>query len=379
MRLSNRTLQPLPAWQSENLFFSATAWFSHLMQDIQQATRTVDIQTYIFEMDSVGQPLLDALCAAAQRGVQVRVIVDGVGSARAAAQLQQQLSAQGASFQIYHPLPWEWVSTQLEKDAWFLRAFKRLLYINERQHSKLCLIDENIAWVGSFNITDDHIENNGKGLDWKDCGARVTGERCLLFREFFDAIWFDDVKKLSPRFLFHPITNVSRLLRKRRLRTLLQSIFSAKENVWVISAYFSPVQSIIRALKKAAKRGVDVRVMVPAHSDVAFFPALASTYYADLLKAGVHIYEYKGGILHTKMLLVDSDVYLGSSNMNHRSILHDVELDIQLFSDISHRDAKTDFVNSLQSCREITVENLSKFYTWLLVLGQIPRWLRYWL
>lgn len=379
MLSAHKGAQPLPPWRSEQVFFSATQWYASFLQGIHQAKHAICLQTYIFELDTVGEPVLQALCAAAERGVAVRVMVDGVGSSKAIPFLKVRLERVGAQFQVFHPLPWAWVSDRAEHSGMWLRFFQRLLRVNNRQHSKLCLVDHEYAWVGSFNITDDHLENNGRGQDWKDCGAQVTGERCRLLREFFDVVWFDDVKKLSPYFLFHPMTNFSKDLRRRRLRVLLQHIHAAKQRVWIVSAYFSPVPRIVIALKKAARRGVDVCVMTPAHSDVRFFPALASTYYADLLRADVKIYEYEQGILHSKLMLVDDNVLLGSSNMNHRSILHDTELDISLFCASSRTQVIQDFSQSLIQCREITLKDMGRFRTWLLLIGQIPRLLRYWL
>jgi cardiolipin synthase len=379
MRLSLGNISPLPVWHSEQVYFSASQWFVDLQRDISCARHSIFLQTYIFDIDVVGKPLLQALCDAAQRGVAVCVIVDGVGSAKAASSLQKTLTVSGAKFQIYHPLPWDWMYNRLESGDWFSRFFERLLQFNNRQHSKLCLIDNQLAWVGSFNVTDDHVENNGRGPDWKDCGVCVTGERCLLLHEFSQALWFDDIRRLSPYFLFHPITNFSPILRKRRMRVMLQQMHAAKDRIWIVSAYFAPIQSIVRALKKASRRGVDVHIMVPEHSDVGFFPALSSTYYADLLRAGVHIHEYEKGMLHTKLMLIDDSVLIGSSNMNHRSLLHDVELDIQLFSLQAKKDIADDFISSIENCRTITLENISRFYAWLLAFGQIPRLLRYWL
>ena len=379
MRLSREGISPLPEWGSEQIYFSATQWFSGLQHDIDAAKHSIYLQTYIFEIDSVGESLLKALCNASQRGVDVRVIVDGVGSASATDFLQQVLHGNHSTLHVYHPLPWNWITNRLEQDDWLARFFERIMRMNNRQHSKLCLIDNSVAWTGSFNITYDHIENNGRGLDWKDCGVRVSGDRCVLFNEFFNAVWNHDINRLSPYFLFHPITNFSPSLRKRRLRTLLQDIHGARQRIWIVSAYFSPIQRIINALKKASLRGVDVRIMVPAHSDVGFFPALASTYYADLLRAGIHIHEYENGILHSKHMLIDKTVIVGSSNMNHRSTLHDVELDIELFSEESRLIMEKSFLHDLVGCREITLENLSRFYAWLLAFGRIPRFLRYWL
>jgi cardiolipin synthase len=379
MRISRHSISPLPEWTSEQIYFSATQWFADIQRDINSAQQSICLQTYIFDIDAVGESLLDALCSASQRGVEVRVIVDGVGSADATAFLQQKLNSNKADLHIYHPLPWHWAVTRLERGGWLARFLGRFAFMNNRQHSKLCLIDGCIAWTGSFNITYDHIENNGRGLDWKDCGVRVSGERCLLFSEFFHAVWSQNVNLLSPYFLFHPVTNFSPALRKRRLRTLLQQIHGAQKRVWIASAYFSPIQHIVRALKKASARGVDVQVMAPAHSDIGFFPALASTYYVDLLRAGIHIHEYDEGILHSKHMLIDDTVIVGSSNMNHRSALHDVEMDIELFSIESIELMERDFIGSVKKCREITLENIGRFYAWLLAFGQIPRMLRYWL
>lgn len=376
---SRMAQEPLPLWGSERLFFSASQWYEGIQTDIATARQSICLQTYIFNLDTVGEPLLRALCAASRRGIAVRVIVDGIGSSAAIQHMQQVLRANGAQLHVYHPLPWQWIANRLERGDWLTRMLSRLAVVNNRQHSKLCLIDGHTAWTGSFNITDDHIENHARGMDWKDCGVRVTGERCLLFREFFDAVWNQDVERLSSHFLYHPVTNFSPALRKTRLRTLLQQIHRAKRRIWIASAYFAPVPRIVRALKKAGKRGVDVRVVVPAHSDVRFFPALASTYYADLLRAGVQIYEYEAGILHSKSMLIDEAALIGSSNMNHRSMLHDIELDVGIFTADACAALEHDFIAGMQQSRAITLENLGHFYAWLLAFGQIPRLLRYWL
>jgi cardiolipin synthase len=379
MPLSRHAHAPLPAWGSERVYLSASQWFADLQRDIDAARHTICLQTYIFAIDSVGQPLLEALCRASQRGVQVRVVVDGIGSAGAIDFLQKKLHGNHAELHVYHPLPWHWAATRLERGDWLTRFLTRFAVVNNRQHSKLCVVDGHTAWTGSYNITHDHLEKPGPALDWKDCGARVTGERCLLLREFFDAVWEQDIERLSSHFLYHPVTNFSPALRKKRQRTVLQHIHQARERIWIASAYFAPIPSIVRALKKASLRGIDTRVLVPAHSDVKFFPALASTYYADLLRAGIRIHEYEYGILHSKHMVIDDTVIIGSSNMNHRSALHDIELDIELFTAESRNVLEGDFIASLQQCREITLANLSRFYAWLLAFGQIPRLLRYWL
>ena len=106
MYIRQQELQPLPPWDSERVFFSATQWFAGLLADVASATQTIYLQTYIFTLDTVGGPLLQSLCAAAERGVKVCLIVDGVGSAGALTVLQKKLAASNAQLHVYNPLPW---------------------------------------------------------------------------------------------------------------------------------------------------------------------------------------------------------------------------------------------------------------------------------
>ncbi len=375
----NATMEPLPPWETEKLFLTAADWFDQVLRDVGGAQYRIELQTYIFQLDAIGRPLLDALCAASARGVVVRVLVDGIGSSEALDVLQQRLVSQGAELHVFNPLPWRWAAAQSEPGDWFSRFTSRWAKLNNRQHSKLCLVDNAIAWVGSYNVTASHLSQAGRNNNWKDAGVRVTGSRCILLREFFDAVWFHDVEKLSVHFLLHPLTNFSPALRKRRLRVLLISLNAAQERIWISSAYFSPVPQIVRALKNASARGVDVRILVSERSDVSFFPALSNTYYADLLNAGIHLHVCEDVILHTKHLLIDSQVVIGSSNMNHRSVLHDVELDVEVFSPAVLQAVEEDFIQNFQQNTEVTVERVNRLSMWLLMLGHIPRLLRYWL
>lgn len=371
--------QPLPRWETEQLFLMAEDWFDALLRDVGNAQHSIDLQTYIFALDDIGRPLLDALCRASERGVTVRVMVDGVGSRSAIDVLQQRLQNVGAALFVYHPLPWRWAAARLERSDRLSRFISRLTRMNNRNHSKLCLVDGQAAWVGSYNITASHLMSTVGGLPWKDAGVRVTGARCSLLGEFFDALWYHDIERLSIRFLFHPMTNFSPALRKRRLRVLLTLLGSAQERVWISSAYFAPVPHLLRALKKASRRGVDVRILVSARSDVPFFPALSSTYFADLLRAGIHIHEYRAGMLHTKLLQVDKHLVIGSTNMNYRSLLHDVELDIEVFSPTVITAITDDFRQQFAGSPALSLAGRNRLSVWVLALGYIPRLLRYWM
>ena len=380
MLSSSRTVvRPLPRWETEQLFLSAETWFDTLLRDVGNAQHSIELQTYIFSLDEVGRPLLDALCRASERGVTVRVMVDGVGSRLAIETVQQRLQATGAALQVYHPLPWRWAAARLERSDRLSRFMTQLMRLNNRNHSTLCLVDGAVAWVGSYNITANHLSTATGHLPWKDAGVRVTGERCGLLGEFFDALWHHDIERLSTHFLYHPMTNFSPALRKRRLRLLLTVLASARQRVWISSAYFAPVPSLLRAFKKASRRGVDVRILVSARSDVPFFPALSSTYFADLLRAGIRIHECHDRILHTKVMHIDETLIIGSTNMNHRSLLHDVELDIELFSTEVIDAARQDFQQQCETALALSLRGRNRLSVWLLAMGYIPRLLRYWM
>jgi cardiolipin synthase len=375
----NAPMQALPAWETEQLFLAAGEWFEKLLSDVGNARSSIDLQTYIYSLDEIGRPILDALCKASERGVRVRLMVDGIGSRQSLDYLQTRLEKAGAALHIYHPVPWRWAAARLERTDWLSRFIMRFARLNNRNHSKLCLVDGYTAWVGSYNISAIHLQPGAGALPWKDAGVRVTGSRSALLGEFFEAVWYHDVEKLSAHFLFHPMTNFSPALRKRRLRTLLTSIHQSHHRIWISSAYFAPVPYLLRALKKASRRGVDVRILVSARSDVPFFPALSSTYFADLLRAGIHIHDYRAGMLHTKLLLVDQHLVIGSTNMNHRSMLHDVELDVEVFKPDVLAAVDADFREQFARCETLSLAGRNRLSAWVLALGMIPRILRYWM
>ena len=374
-------LASLPPWETETVYDSIKTWFTDQIADIDGAQSAINLQMYIFCLDDCGQAFLDALVRAAKRGVKVRVIVDGIGSGDYIEQLRDALHAVGAEFRVYHPLPTQWASGKLERKTGKLFGFlRRLTFINKRNHSKLCLIDNQIGWVGSFNITNNYCDELDGDDIWQECGARVTGERIILLQQFFAAVWTGDKRQLKPAlFAMHPITNWGHQLKVIRYLSTANTMQNARRRIWIASAYFAPREKILNAITEAAERGVDVRIITPEKSDVKFFPLLTATYYADLIKRNARCFEYKNTMFHSKFMLIDDQVIIGSSNMNHRSSLHDIELDINLFSEQARAEVEREFLENQQHSRELTVENLPYIYGRWRLVGLIPRLLRYFL
>ncbi len=368
-----------PYWQQETLYFDARSYFDALLQDIQKAKSSLVLETYIFNKDAIGKTVINALIQAAGRGVSIRVLMDGIGSHADEEEIANELESAGVDVRIFRPLPWRFSLHRrgLLQGEWHQKLSNFFWRINKRNHRKLCIIDNQIAWIGSFNITQDHFGSNGNS--WKDLAARVCDENVNKLQQSFDQIWQRvDTKRRYPRIRGF-FSNHSILLRMEKNSSLIQLIASAKTRVWITNAYFSPSFTLLKALKRADAIGVSVRIVVPAKSDLFFFPALSSTYYADLLKAGVRIFEYQGKILHEKSMLIDNCAIVGSTNLNYRSFLHDLELDVLLNQPKTIDDMEKNFLDALEHSREITAPYLSRYPLSLRILGWLSRLLRYWL
>lgn len=364
-------------WESEHIVSGAEDYYSALLLDIGQAVVTIDIVVYIFELDGIGRRIQQSLESAAKRGVEIRLLVDGLGSADAAETLARQLTPSGAYVRIYHPLPW-----YLSDYRWSLRpggVLEKLYHfvtsLNRRDHRKYCIIDNSIAWCGSFNISDVHLSTE---RPWRDYAVRVTGEPTQVMLANFDSVWFDREQPLLSRDLRFCSGNAS--MRQRRINNiaLVERIDDAQHRLWICNAYFSPSGSVIRAIKKAKKRGVDVRLVVADRSDIMLFPMLSATYYADLLKIGISIFYYQAGILHAKIMLIDQQCIVGSTNLNHRSFYHDLELDVVLLSSQLIIEAEQLIEEDIKNSRISRLSDLSVVsrgfgFGWLL------RIIRYWL
>ncbi len=366
-------------WQQEQLFFNAEEYFAALLADIHQARSSVLLETYIFHHDDTGCEVIHALRSAVQRGVTVRVLMDGLGSGRDVHLVTEELRSAGVDVRIFRPEPWHFTLHRfsLLRGEWYERLFNFIWRINKRNHRKLCIVDQRIAWVGSFNITHDHFGTEGN--NWKDLAARVQDENVDLLQQSFEDIWRRVNTTNRYRRIRNFFSNHSRRMRQQKNTHLIKLIQHAHSRVWITNAYFSPSRTFLRALQEADKRGVSVRIIVPQKSDIFLFPAITSTYYADLIKAGVRIYEYHARILHEKSLLIDNIAIVGSTNLNYRSFIHDLELDVLLNQPESIRDLEFKFMDELKLCQEITAPRLQQYPRLLLMLGWLSRIIRYWL
>lgn len=368
------------SWDTEDLYLNSDAYFETLLTAIDKAHHSVFLVTYIFNFDSLGRRFIRHLQRACQRGVDVKVLFDGVGSMETGAKVAQALEETGIPVKVFHPLPWqpENFRRSLQRSLRLNRYIVSVLKLNQRQHAKICLIDQRELFCGSQNISADHLNGESGGKGWHDFGARVSGGAVSDVAEMFENLW-EFRKPRTGRGLFkYYWSTLSTLARLKKNKLLVKKLAEAEYRIWLINSYFSPTRSIVKAIIQAAKNGADVRIIVPSKSDIQFFPLLTATYYDELIKHGVRIFEFLPAILHAKAVLADDFFLIGSTNFNHRSILHDVEFDIVLEQPDSLRWIEGQFMTDQSQCREIHPRDLELFGKRRL-LGWIPWLVRYWL
>jgi len=382
LMIKNRNLiTSLHKWTSEDIYFSSNDYFNDLIYNIENAKHSIYFECYIFYQDILGRKIINALVKAAQRNIEIRLIIDGYGSLNWNAQQVSELTDAGILIKIYHPLPWRislYERTTIKKN-FFVKFIYLVSRINKRNHRKLYIIDRKTAWSGSMNISADHINPQTGNKPWFDCGIKIDGEPIIELVDNFNEIW--EKKRLiisdNTHLPFRANNNILR--RKRKNSELANLIESCHDRVWIISAYLAPSQRIIDALKTAEINGADVKLIISHHSDVIFFPLISTTYYAELLQAGIEIYENHEHIIHAKTILLDDIALVGSSNLNHRSFLHDLEIDILLTKPLSLQTLKVKFNQLIENSNKISISELKNSPWYYNLLGKIIWNIRYWL
>lgn len=359
---------PLKRWKFVTVFHDGDAFFDALEEEIHGATHSVLLESYIFANDTVGRRILKALAQAARRGVAVRVIIDGLGSSSWKEAIRAQALEAGILLKVFHELPWYnwWRRTEPRRSRrhTMTQLFQRL---NTRNHRKVCVIDHKRAFVGSMNIIDYHLRSLVGMAGWRDTGVLVQGAEVSILVDSFNDLWRKKRNRLGRRRGkdTDPAQDLIRLnvrhsQRRENYLDLLVRIVGSQRRVWIENAYFVPDGSLLRVLRVAAESGVDVRIVVPAFSDVVFIPWVASAFHLGLLKAGVRVFEYTKTVLHAKTMLIDDWGLVGSSNLNHRSLLHDLEVDAVIAEPSACETLQDQFEIDCRDSIEVTLENWRK-------------------
>ncbi len=329
-----------------------------LKKSIDSAKTFIHLETYIFDQDETGLELLNLLVAAAARGVRTQLLIDGVGSSAwtfADALLWRE---RGIELEFFHALPWQ----KHFSTVWKLFSLKKIVTgfakLNRRNHRKICIIDNATIFISSMNVSDRHISSRVGNAAWRDISVKLTGEATHNYLDPAREAWNFSQNHHGRRW-----SKISKT-KKMEYSDLLNKINSAKNEIWITNPYFVPDLRLSRALCRAARSGVRVRLLLPSRSDIFGLKFAIESYYNALLTYGVEIYEFKIAILHAKILIIDDWVSLGSFNLDFRSIFYNLETSAVLKRADNIVQVRAQFLNDIQNSEKIDLV-LWKNRSWL--------------
>lgn len=372
----------------EKLFFDGDSYFDDLINEIGKAKKTIHIETYIFNKDIIGKKIAAALIDASERGVDVKILVDGYGSQHWGDSFTKKMEKSGVKTRIFHPIPWRhW---QLHRSAVQLPFIQKVIHLflnlNARNHRKIFIIDEHTVYLGSMNISKTHLSNNNHGDNWRDTAVKLEDVNCRTLSNSFANTWEHKPlpERLQDMFKHVKVNNRFRLNQNRHRRrvlykNLLKRIGRSKKRIWITNAYFVPDNFLLKKLKDAASKGIDVRILLPSKSDVIVMPWTSSAFYRSLLESGARVFEYKPNILHAKTLLIDNWAMVGSSNLNYRSLLRDLEVDVVLKLKKSIETIEKQFLKDLKQTQEIRLSQWISRPIYQRLISRILLYLKYWI
>lgn len=337
--------------------------FPAMLEAIAQARRQILLEMYWFGSDRVGRRFADALIEARRRGVEVGVIYDSVGSITADPAMFRELEQQGVALLEYHPVaPWR---------RRFQLSFTRL---SRRDHRKILVVDGNVGFTGGINLADQWAPLEEEGGEWRDDMMRIEGPAVEGLSRCFHRVWRRH--RLPPLERIHAARPADagggkllpvRILGERYFRhrheiarDYASRLYAAKERAYIANSYFVPDASTRRALVRAARRGVDVRVLVPAHSDVEAVKFAGRAQYAKLLAAGVRIYEWQDGMFHAKTAVIDSRwCTTGTFNFDYMSLRQNLEVNASVLDAELAAQVERAFREDLLRAREIEMAEIT--------------------
>ena len=327
--------------------------FPAMFTAIRQATRYVYLEYYIFEdVTCEGQSLSDLLVRRSQAGVRIHVIYDGIGSIGTDSAFFEKLKAAGVQLAEFNPPnPWKYHSA-----------------LNARDHRKLLVADGTVAILGGVNLSSTYQSVPFPSADvWHDTDIQINGPVVPEVEMLFVEHWneqegvalpppADPEPPAQP-----PGDEVVRILgsspvrlKRRYYVTAISAIRNAESSIWITGAYFVPTHQEKEGLIRAARRGVDVRLLLPSRSDSGPALAVQHAHYEELMRAGVKIYERDDGILHSKTVVIDQVwSIVGSSNFDHRSVLFNDEVDAVVLGKETGQRLASDFKADLEHAHPI--------------------------
>jgi len=340
--------------------------YAAMLSAIANARQSILLETYIFADDEIGRQFAEALIAAVDRGVEVRLHVDAAGSLFwHSRRMARQLMDAGVNLRWFHR--WSW------REPW---------RYNRRNHRKILVIDRRLVFLGGFNIHRENSRIIYGERRWHDLHISVGGHFGEQAAQLFDAFWEHKRRVWAP-----PLKNGDMLISnhghvgRRAMRRMYRYGFAgAKQTVDLITPYFVPDHVTRQALIRAARRGVRVRLLLPRKTDVLIARWAAHASYARLLDAGIQIYEYLPRVLHAKLVVIDNRwAAIGTANIDYRSFFVNYELNLISSDPLLCQQLEQEFEHDLLQSSRVYIRHWVK-RPWLHRLAETSAWLvRRWL
>lgn len=328
--------------------------FDDLIADIRNAKSFIHIQYFIFRDDALGREVAQALVDAVERGVEVRLLYDDMGCITVDRNFFKKLRKKGVEVRS------------------FMRVFhwRPLWRINYRNHRKVVVIDGHVGYIGGMNIADRYV-NGDEDNSWRDTHMRIEGPAVRGLQVSFTLDWAMEKEFLDDERYYPPLSPAGnkgvQIIASGPIGgwdniefACAKAISMTRNYVYIQTPYFLPTDSLLNTLQIAALSGVDVRVMIPNMTDWKVMRYGSFSYVSQLLSAGVKVYLYMPGMLHSKTIVVDDEMLsIGSANFDFRSFEHNFEANALVYDDELAKQAKADFFNDMQHC--VMIESLEQW------------------
>jgi len=343
------------------LLANGDEYFPAMLKAIGSAAKTVNFAAYILHSDEVGRQFRDAFCERAKAGIEVRILVDGIGSSWSLDNSDVRIMREaGCKFAYYHPT-----------------ASLRVDRTNRRSHRRLMVIDGKIAFTGSAGFSRKWAGHAQDKDHWRDTQVRIEGPLVAKFQWAFEEHWIKSFgETISGAGQFPSLPNAGEL----KAQVIASHSFSmapvplvqaaafaaAEKRIWITNPYCTPTEDQVDLLVKAVRRGVDVRLLLPGeNNDQPMTKSAGRAAYGEMLEGGVKIFEYQPAMIHTKSMVVDGIFsMLGTSNFDARSSEINEELDVVVSDEKFGREMETVFEKDLRESREYTLQDFKKRSWW---------------
>ena len=379
---------PLIAGNKVTLLFDGPQTMASMLQEIAAAKNHINLETYIFDQDTLGIKFADLLIEKQQQGVAVSIMYDSVGTLGVPQAFFERMRGAGIKLLAFNPVN----PAKLRGNGWKW---------NNRDHRKVLIVDGRVAFTGGVNISDTYsrgslFHSKSRPTDksevgWRDTHVKVEGPAVAAFQWVFVQAWAQQDAEDLPDARYVPTLapagdKLVRVLSSdpggsfEIYKAYILAIGQAKKSIHITSAYFVPDAQTIAALTGAARRGVDVRVVLPGPSDSGLVSYAGHALYQQLLEGGVKIHSLRLAVLHAKTAVIDGTwSTVGSTNIDMRSFVHNSELNIVVLGADFGADMESAFAEDLSDSREITLEQWRRRPLTDRIKEWAARWMAYWL